>query len=137
MIFVDTGAFVARYMARDEHHEDALVGFALLERDRVPAATSIHVLDETITLLARWAGGGFAAERARAIFASRALQVWRPTEDHEVEALQELERFADQGIGYTDALSFVLMRERDVAEAFTFDRHFQLAGFSLWPAGIS
>lgn len=133
MIFVDTGAFLARYLERDGHHEDALVGFALLERDRRPAATSIHVLDETITLLARWAGAGFAAERARAIFASRTLRILRPTEDQEVEALAELERFADQPVSYTDALSFVLMRDGEMKEAFAFDRHFRLAGYSLWP----
>ena len=135
MIFIDTGAFLARYLERDGHHEDALVGFALLERDRRPAMTSIHVLDETITLLSRWAGASFAADRARAIFASRTLRILRPTEDQEVEALAELERFADQRLSYTDALSFVLMRDADASQAFAFDRHFSLAGFSLWPDG--
>ena len=137
MIFVDTGAFLARYLQRDEHHEDAIEGFALLERDRRPAVTSIHVLDETITLLGRWAGAAFASERARAIYASRVLRILRPTEDQELDALGEFERFADQTISYTDALSFVLMREADIQEAFAFDRHFPPAGFTLWPAAHS
>ena len=137
MIFVDTAAFLARYLERDQHHEDALVGFALLERDGQPALTSIHILDETITLLARWAGAPFAAARARAIFASRSLRILRPTQDQEVDALTWLERFADQRISYTDALSFVLMRDAGIQHVFSFDRHFALAGFALWPPDVA
>ena len=133
MIFVDTGAFLARYLGRDENHGAALAGFARLEREHLPAATSIHVLDETITLLGRWAGHAFAAERARAILASRALHILRATEEQEIGAIAEFERFADQKLSFTDALSFVLMRGRGIREAFAFDRHFLLAGFSLWP----
>lgn len=137
MIFVDTSAFVARYLERDRHHEDALVGFALIERDRRPFCTSSHVLDETFSLLGRWAGAAFAADRARAIFASRALRILRPTQDQEVSALTWLERFADQHISYTDALSFALMHEADVRDAFAFDPHFPLAGFTLWPPDLA
>jgi len=134
VIFVDTGALLARYLERDQHHEDALSGFALLERERRPACTSIHVLDETITLLTRWAGATFAADRARAILASRSLRILRPSPDQEVAALSWLERFADQRVSFTDALSFVLMHDAGIQEAFAFDRHFPLAGFALWPA---
>jgi predicted nucleic acid-binding protein len=131
LIFVDTGAFLARYLKRDEHHETALRGFRDLEGR--PAATSTHVLDETFTLLGRWAGNRFAAERARAILASPSLRILRPTAGDEVAALDDFERHADQRVSYTDALSFVLMRARGIHEAFAFDRHFALAGFTLWP----
>ena len=106
-----------------------------MERGRLSAATSIHVLDETITLLGRWAGHAFAAQRARAVFASRSLRILRPSEDDEIQALADFERFADQQVSYTDALSFVLMRRLGLREAFAFDRHFLLAGFTLWPPG--
>jgi predicted nucleic acid-binding protein len=134
LIFVDTGALLARHLHRDEHHEEAARGFDRIRTDRLAVATSIHVLDETITLLGRWAGHRFAAERARSIFASTALRILRPTESDEVAALAEFERYADQGVSYADALSFTLMRRHGIAEAFTFDRHFALAGFTLWPA---
>ena len=133
MIFIDTGAFLGRYLKRDEHHEKALKGFVRLAEKGPPAVTSCHVLDETVTLLGRWAGHRFAAERARAMHASRALRVVRPTEEDEVEALAEFERFADQKISFTDALSFVLMRRLGIRQAFAFDRHFPMAGFALWP----
>ena len=133
MIFIDTGAFLARYLERDEYHGAALRGFTRIQRERLPAATSAHVLDEAITLLGRWAGHSFAAERARAVLASRAIRVLRPVEDDEVRALAVFEKYADQGISFTDAVSIALMRTRRMQEAFTFDRHFALAGFTLWP----
>jgi len=134
MIFVDTGAFLARYLEKDAHHRTAREGFRRIEKDGLPVVTSNHVLDETITLLGRWAGHRFAADRARAIHASRAFRILRPDEGDEVGALRQFERFADQKVSYTDALSFVLMRKEKIREAFSFDRHFVLAGFALWPA---
>jgi predicted nucleic acid-binding protein len=133
LIFLDTGALVARHLARDEHHDAAVRGFRLIAEQALPVATSSHVLDETFTLLGRRAGHRFAAERAREMLASRSLRVLRPAEAEEVAALAEFERFADQRVSYTDALSFVLMRRRRMHEAFSFDRHFVLAGFVLWP----
>jgi len=132
-VFIDTGAFLSRYLEKDEHHGAAVAGFRQLERAGRPVATSIHVLDETITLLGRWAGHRFAAERARTIHASR-VRILRPDADDEIAALAEFERFADQSVSYTDALSFVLMKQEKIREAFSFDRHFALAGYSLWPA---
>ena len=133
MIFVDTGPFLARYLANDEHHAEARAGFARLESERLPLATSSHVLDETITLLGRWAGHAFAAKRARSLLASRVLRVIRATADEELEAVSLFERYADQRVSFTDAVSFALMRRHGIRDAFTFDRHFALAGFSRWP----
>lgn len=88
-----------------------------------------------ITLLARWAGASFADDRGRALFASRAFRILRPTAAHDVEGLAELEPFAAQPISHPDAISFVLMRDAGVSDAFAFDRRFRPGGFSLWPEG--
>jgi hypothetical protein len=49
--------------------------------------TSNHVIDETLTLLARRADYAFARERAEAIYASAALEILYSTRDIELEAL--------------------------------------------------
>jgi predicted nucleic acid-binding protein len=41
--------------------------------------------------------------------------------------------FGDQAVSFTDALSFAVMRRMRIERAFSFDRHFALAGFELWP----
>ncbi|HYR47009.1 MAG TPA: PIN domain-containing protein, partial [Thermoanaerobaculia bacterium] len=67
MIFVDTGAFVARFVRRDGHHARARRAWAEIERLRTACFTSNFVLDETFTLLGRQSSYSFAAERARAL----------------------------------------------------------------------
>ena len=136
MIFIDTGAFLARYVAEDRLPAQAAAGWDQLSRERAAAFTSSLVLAETFTLLARRAGYAFAAERARHILDSGALTVLRPSERQDREALVLFEKFADQDVSFTDCASFALMRHHRIKRAFAFDRHFSMAGFDLWP-GIS
>lgn len=133
MIFVDTGAFLARYVAEDRLHARAVAGWDELTQERAAAFTSTLVLSETFTLLARRAGYAFAAQRARHIFDSGALTVLRPSERQEREALVFFEKFADQGVSFADCASFALMRHHRIKRVFTFDRHFAMAGFDVWP----
>lgn len=133
MIFIDTGAFLARYLAADQHHEQARLSWEKVARDKERCVTSNFILDETCTLLARRAGHPFAAERARNILGSQALAILRPSEKHEREALGYFEKFADQEASFTDCVSFALMREAKIRRAFSFDRNFAHAGFELWP----
>ncbi|HSP05807.1 MAG TPA: VapC toxin family PIN domain ribonuclease, partial [Acidobacteriota bacterium] len=70
MIFLDTGAFLARYLERDQHHSKALSGWKKLSERANALFTSNFVLDETFTLLGRRAGYTFAADRARRIYSS-------------------------------------------------------------------
>jgi predicted nucleic acid-binding protein len=133
LIFIDTGAFIARYIARDEHHKDALSFWESLEKNRDKIFTSNFVLDETFTLLGRKAGYRFAAERAKIILSSSAITILRPEDKHEIAALKLFEKYADNEISYTDCISFVLMKEHRIARVFSFDRHFKTAGFILLP----
>ena len=133
MIFIDSGAFVARYVPRDEHHGRAKRRWLEVERDRVRCFTSNFVLDETFTLLGRRASYAFAAERARSLLASTALTILRPDAADELKAVDLFSKFADQKVSFTDCVSFALMRRHDLNRAFTFDRHFQDAGFEVVP----
>jgi len=91
------------------------------------------VLDETLTLLGRRTSHTFAAERGRALYASRDLDILRPDGEVELAALDLFEKYADQAVSFTDCTSFVLMRRAGVKRAFSFDAHFEIAGFELWP----
>jgi predicted nucleic acid-binding protein len=42
-------------------------------------------------------------------------------------------KFADQKVSFTDCVSFVLMRKQRLTRAFSFDRHYEQAGFEIWP----
>jgi uncharacterized protein len=133
VIYVDTGPFLGRYLARDQYHERSVEGWARVERTTTRCFTSNFVLDELLTLLGRWAGPSFAAQRARIILASDRLVILRPDLEDELAAVELMEKFGDQGVSFTDCISFALMRRRGLTRAYTFDRHFALAGFEIWP----
>jgi predicted nucleic acid-binding protein len=133
VIFIDTGAFVARFIAKDQYHQKANRAWKSLEREKERLTTSNFVLDETLTLLARRTSYSFAAERGEAIFASSILAILRPEASDEVAALALFRKLADQEVSFTDCVSFALMRRHRVTRAFTFDRHFETAGFTPWP----
>ena len=133
MIFIDTGAFLARYLARDQYHARAIATWKALGQNRWQCFTSNFVLDETITLLGRWSSYEFAADRALGLFTSPSLEILRPERADELEALELFEKMADQSVSFTDCVSFALMRKRRIDRAFSFDRHFALAGFTVWP----
>ena len=133
MIFIDTGAFLARYLLNDQHHRRAVAIWEKLGSNHENCVTSNFVLDETFTLLGRRAGYGFAVQRAKNIYASQALTVCRPDRENEIRALQFFSKYADQHVSFTDCISFVLMKREKINRVFSFDKHFKLAGFHVIP----
>jgi predicted nucleic acid-binding protein len=131
MTFIDTGPFLARWLPRDEHHRAALAAWEKLSGRAL--YTSSHVVDETITTLGRKASYAFAADRAESIFASTALEILYANREDELEALRLFRKYADQEVSFTDSISFALMRRYKIQTAFTFDRHFRLAGWKIVP----
>jgi len=133
VIFIDTGAFLARYLRKDQHHRSAVAVWQKLGSDRENCVTSNFILDETFTLLGRWAGHDFAVQRAKNIYASQSLTIFRPNRDDEINALKFFGKYADQYISFTDCISFVLMKREKINRVFSYDRHFKFAGFEVMP----
>lgn len=131
MIFIDTGAFFSRSFAPDAHHARTVALWPKLARERI--FTSGLVLCETAELLSRKATAELAAENLRKIHHSPSLTILRPTREDELAALDLMVKYADQPIGFADCVSFVLMKQNRIRRAFSFDRHFEAAGFALWP----
>ena len=133
MIYIDTGAFLARHLSKDQYHLQANAFWESVHKKNEACVTSNFVLDETFTLLGRRAGYNFAAQRARNIYASESLQILRPTGKEELTAIDFFEKYSDQRLSFTDCVSFVLMQSKKIKRIFTFDHHFQLAGFQIYP----
>ena len=118
MIFIDTGAFLARYLSHDQYHAQAVEFWEKIRQRKESCFTSNFVLDETFTLLGRRAGYDFAANRADNIYASKAISILRPGHEDELQAISFLRKYADHGISFTDCVSFVLMRRKRIKRAF-------------------
>jgi predicted nucleic acid-binding protein len=132
-IFIDTGAFLAKYLAKDQHHKSAIVIWNKLQESKDRCFTTNFILDETITLLGRWVSADFSLEKAYSIYNSHSFVILRPDESDELKALEHYKKFKDKKIGFTDCISFALMKKHRIEQVFSFDRHFTDAGFkNIW-----
>lgn len=129
-IFIDTGAFLAKEIAGDQHHAAASRYWQELVQDRVALYSTEHVLDESATLLARRTSYAWAAAWGRDVLASGIR--WLATRPEELPGvLRLMEKLADQRVSFTDCVSFTVMKREGLRDAFGFDRHFTAAGFRL------
>lgn len=131
-LFVDSGAWLAYFSARDGRHQDAdrLIRQAL--RQKIPLLTTDLVLAEVHRLLLFRAGIKPAAAALDVIDRSPSVSVHFSTAPLHQEARRWLARLPDQVISYADATSFATMSARKCKVALSFDHDFVLAGFSLW-----
>ncbi len=131
LVFVDTGAWVALAVVRDPLHERARAVWSDITRSGARLASSIPVVIETFTFLARntsletalrWKDSVYALKRIRLIDCSgkdlRESWVWFERRDlHKLSSV--------------DATSFALMTRHKIRAVFAFDHHFAQAGFTM------
>lgn len=130
-LFVDTGAFLAKELERDQHHAEAIRRWNQLRDTPEILYTSEHCIDETATLLARRTHYAFAADWGVDLMES-GITVLQAEPADWYKGFQLMRKFADQGVSFTDCLSFALMKRRRIGWVFGFDRHFVNAGFRVW-----
>jgi len=133
-LLIDTGAFLAQRNPSDQHHVAAQSAFQELADSATLLFSTEHILDETLTLLARRESYAYAARTGAELLSSRALRWLDATAADWDAALAAMRKFADQSVSFTDCLSFVLMKREGIKDVFAFDRHFRAAGFRVWPA---
>ncbi len=131
-LFVDTGAFVAKEIARDQHHATAVQEWTEAADRGERLASSELVFDESVTLIARRTTYAFAAEWGRDALDS-GIEWLQAGEDDWRKALALMRKFADQGVSFTDCVSAVLMKRAGIRRVFAFDRHFEAMGFRVCP----
>lgn len=133
MIFLDTGAFLGKFIERDQYHLPAAKCWKEIEKSYPLLYTSNFVIDETLTLLSRRVGYSFASKVAHLLYKSSQLTILRPSQEDELEAIKSFEKLADQEVSFTDCISYALMRRNNLTHVFTFDRHFKLWKFIILP----
>lgn len=129
-IFVDTGAFLAKEIQRDQHFDEAVEVWKSLSDAPEALFTSEHCIDEAATLLARRTNYAFAARWGADLWES-GINVLRAEPGDLKNGFSLMQKFADQGVSFTDCLSFAIMQRERIGRVFGFDRHFEAAGFKL------
>ena len=132
-LFVDTGAWLAVLDPRDKYHQVAATFYrkALTRYPRL-LLTNLVTAETYISVL-RNAGYHKALSFLNVIEQSPSVQCIWSGKEIEMQARDILRRYDGQDFSYTDAVSFALMKQRSLTEAFTFDHHFTIAGFVQLP----
>ena len=132
-IFIDTGYILALLNTADEHHERAVVMSRQVEP---PFLTTEAVLTEIGNALsrARWRALGYAT--IQDLRADPNIDVVPVDAALFERALVLYGARVDKEWGLTDCMSFVVMKERNLTQALTTDRHFGQAGFADLLASI-
>jgi predicted nucleic acid-binding protein len=129
-IFMDTAGFLALWDAADEHHERAVRLQTDVARKGRRFLTSDYIVDETVTLLLVRHSHAAAADFLQTVVASESLQVQWVDSNRFDGAARLFIRHNDKEWSFTDCVSFELMRELKIQDAFTTDHHFRQAGFN-------
>lgn len=129
-VFVDTAGFVALWDAADEHHRAAARLHADLTGKRRRFLTTEYIVDETVTALLVHHSHAAAADFLDAVERSEWLALEWVSPDRFHAAAGFFRKHADKKWSFTDCVSFILMRERRIRDAFTTDHHFKQAGFN-------
>ena len=126
-VFIDTSSLVALVDDTDSLYETATAVMAECRAKKVRFFVSDLVLVEFLNSLCS------AKFRMNAI---DLVDTFRRSEQVTVIPTEELEKALalyrdrpDKEWSLTDCVSFILMNEREILQAFTSDRHFEQAGF--------
>ncbi len=129
MILADTSALYAIASELDPNHGRALALGAALNEAGVEILVHTYVLSEAFALIHHRRGLEAALRTDDFARAFTTLAVDRPLHDRAAARLRAGDR---PGVSLVDAVSFQVMQERGIREAFAFDADFEKAGFRLY-----
>jgi len=130
-VFVDSSAWLALADRRDKFHETAAAVYPQLLQHQPRLVTTNLIIAESFALIRYRLGYEPGIRFLRSLRQSQRLVRLYADETVELVAEQLLEKYADQDFSLVDAVSFVVMRQNELAQVFAFDHHFQVMGFTF------
>jgi predicted nucleic acid-binding protein len=128
-VFLDTVGLLALWDVADQWHAAAENAYTQVVSKRQPFVTTTFILAECGNAAARRPYRQEVCLLRRKLEQRHELIV--PTEDDWKEAWDDYEHGEAGQAGIVDQISFVVMRRLALTEAFTNDRHFRAAGFTV------
>lgn len=98
-----------------------------------PLITSTWIFDEVVTFFNSRNKHGKAVEIGNRLLQSSFVTMIPVDSILFRKGWEVFQQYDDKSFSLTDCISFVIMREREISEALTFDRHFTQAGFQRLP----
>ena len=130
-IFVDSGAWIALALVRDPYHQQARDHWQDFLARGARLSTSIPVILETSTFLARNATMDVALTWKDSLESVSGLQTLECRKVDLAKSWSYFRRKDLHKLSAVDATSFAIMTRQSIKYAFAFDHHFMTAGFHL------
>jgi predicted nucleic acid-binding protein len=128
-VFVDTAAWIALFNRRDAlHHQTRQIMDRFRQQNIVLVSTEFLLL-EVADAFSDSAIRGLTVEYINRLRRWKNLQIIPVSQSLLAEGWEIYSQRSDKDWGLTDCISFVVMTQENIAEAFTSDHHFQQAGF--------
>lgn len=128
-VFLDTSAFCAITIPKDQHNSKAKVIYKQIQKDKAIIYTSDYVLDEVYTLLKTRSNHATSVKFMNQIDKSHII-ILRIAEDIEESAKTIFRKFTEKRLSFTDCTSFVLINQFGIDAVFAFDEHFRYHPYS-------
>ena len=132
MIFIDTGAFFASKVTNDVNHPSAVkIERQIRAGEYGKMITTNYILDELFTLLRARISHEETIQIGETIRKSPNIRIIWILEALEETSWEFFKEHHDKTYSFTDCTSFVVMRSLGMKLAFTYDSHFEQAGFQI------
>jgi predicted nucleic acid-binding protein len=128
-VFLDTVGLVAVWDEADQWHAAAATAFAQIMSERRPFMTTRFILLECGNMAARRPYRNEVSVLRKNLELRDEIIV--PTEPDWLAAWEAYDRGEAGQAGIVDHVSFQVMRRLGITEAFTNDKHYQAAGFTV------
>jgi predicted nucleic acid-binding protein len=129
VVFLDTVGLIAQWDTTDQWHPLAEAAYQRIKAQRQSVLTTTFILLECGNAAARRTFRSDVCMLRQVLELRNELIV--PTEEDWKQAWAAYERGEAAQAGIVDHVSFAVMRRLGLTEAFTNDRHFPAAGFTV------
>lgn len=133
IIFLDTGFLIALEVIDDQNHQVAFTYWETLKISFPKIVTTTYVFDEMATFFNSRNLHGKAIEIGNRLIESPSVELVQVDRQLFLQGWQYFKDHQDKSYSLTDCISFVVMNQKQISNALTFDKHFTQAGFSKLP----
>lgn len=133
-LFLDTSFIIALEDADDQNHQAAALYWKTFKKNPRKISITSYIFDETVTFLKRRISNEKAAEVGKLLLSSPTVELIHISEEHFDKGWRLFLKYHDKGFSFTDCISFMVMEEKGIKKALTFDEHFKQAGINVEPS---
>lgn len=127
---MDADAFVAIINSHDSNHKKAMSLSKKIKQENIEIITSSYAVGEAITVISQEAGLGKAVLFGEKIYMGEII-ILDADRNQQIKALNLFSTANSKNVRFTDYINIIFMNELGIDTIFSFDKHYQKAGYKL------